>query len=90
MNDGDLATSAAAYEAFLAHLYVDAAALARFLADPRAEAHRAGLGADECQALAALDLEALEMAARGFAIKRAGQRPARPRIAPWWRRLWPF
>jgi len=87
MKGGDVTTAAAACEAFLARLYVDAAALDRFLADPRAEAQRAGLADDQCRALAALDLEALELAARGFAVKRAGQRPDPSHPASWWRRL---
>ena len=63
--------STPAFEAFLARLYTDAAARARFLAEPEAEARRAGLNPDQCRALAAIDRTGLEMAARSFARKRA-------------------
>jgi hypothetical protein len=63
--------SAAALEAFLARIYVDADALARFRANPRAEAANAGLSAEECAALDQMDWPGLELAARSFARKRA-------------------
>jgi hypothetical protein len=50
---------------------VDPAARARFLADPEAEARRAGLTPEQCRALAAIDRTGLEMAARSFARKRS-------------------
>jgi hypothetical protein len=62
--------SAPAFEAFLARLYVDAEALARFLADARGEATLAGLAPDEVEALVRIDRVGLEMAARSFAAKR--------------------
>ena len=62
--------STPAFEAFLARLYTDAAARARFLAEPEAEACRAGLSPDQCRALAAIDRTGLEMAARSLARKR--------------------
>lgn len=65
--------SAPALEALLARLYVDAEARARFVADPRGEAMRAGLDGDECDAMARADLVGLEMAAASFAAKRAGR-----------------
>jgi len=63
--------SAAAFEAFLARLYVDAAARARFLADPRGETERAGLTPAECRALEAIDRVGLELAAASYHRKRA-------------------
>lgn len=63
--------SAAAFEAFLARLYVDAAARARFRANPRAEAQSAGLSPEECSSLEQMDWPGLELAARSFARKRA-------------------
>lgn len=68
-------------EAFLARLYTDAELRARFLADPAREAERAGFGADEREALAAIDRDGLVLAAESFAAKRAGR--AR---RSWWRR----
>jgi hypothetical protein len=67
--------SMSALEHFLAKIYVDPAARARFLADPRAEAARAGLPEQQCRALEKIDRVGLEMAARSFAHKRA-RRPA--------------
>ena len=60
-----------AFERFLANIYVDPAARERFLADPRAEAARAGLSDEQCRALEAIDRVGLKMAARSFAHKRA-------------------
>jgi hypothetical protein len=59
-------------EALLARLYVDPAARARFLADPEAEARRAGVAP-----LGPVDLVGLELAAASVAGKRgrgAGRR----------------
>ena len=58
------------FEAFLARLYTDAALRARFLANPREEASRSRLTADECAALERIDRVGLELAARSFAHKR--------------------
>ena len=76
--------SAMALETYLARLYTDAAARARFNADPAGEAARAGLSADEAAAMMACDRVGLEMAAASFGNKRA--RHARRR-RPWWRRM---
>jgi hypothetical protein len=57
-------------EAFLAELYVDPAARARFLADPRGAAAAAGLDARSCAALERIDRIGLELAAASFAAKR--------------------
>jgi hypothetical protein len=70
------------FETFLARLYTDTPLRARFLADPRAEAERHHLTAEECDALARLDRVGLEMSARSFAHKRAikGARRLFPRF----------
>ena len=57
-------------EKFLATLYVDAKARARFLDSPREEASRVGLNPAQCDALTRIDRVGLEMAARSFARKR--------------------
>ncbi len=59
-----------AFELFLARLYTDAEARARFVADPAGETLRAGLAAGEALALAGIDHAGLELAARSFARKR--------------------
>jgi hypothetical protein len=63
--------STPALEQFLAGIYVDAEARARFLAAPYQEAKRAGLSENQCRALEAIDRVGLEMAARSFSRKRA-------------------
>ena len=57
-------------EKFLARLYVDADARARFLNAPREEAAKAGLNPAQCDALVAIDRVGLEMAAHSFERKR--------------------
>lgn len=59
-----------AFESFLAQLYVDGDARARFLADPRGEALAAQLGNEEIAAALAIDRVGLELAAASFAHKR--------------------
>jgi hypothetical protein len=71
MNSPDL-------ERFLATLYVDSEARAKFLAAPREEASRAGLSNDQCTALENIDRVGLEMAARSFARKRAAKSRRKP------------
>jgi len=73
------------FETFLAQLYADEQVLAQFLADPRGAAARSGLSEEETLALLAVDVGALQLAAEGFAHKRA-QAPVRPRA--WWRSWW--
>ena len=63
--------SAREFEVFLARIYVDSAARARFQADPRSEARRAGLSEDECAALENIDWNGLELAACSYAHKRS-------------------
>jgi len=75
-----------ALERFLAKIYVDPVARARFLAAPRAEAARAGLSEGQCVALENIDQLGLEMAARSFGHKRASKRPPSISIGSrWWR-----
>ncbi|HYK05403.1 MAG TPA: DUF692 domain-containing protein [Thermoanaerobaculia bacterium] len=61
------AVAGAALQVFLATLYTDADARARFLADPELVTREAGLPA----AVAGIDSENLRLAARSFAKKRA-------------------
>jgi len=73
-------------ESYLALIYTDAAARARFNADPAGEARLAGLSGEESAALARCDRVGLEMAAASFGHKRARYGKRR---RPWWRRvLW--
>jgi hypothetical protein len=65
-----LLMTTSAFEAFLARIYVDPNARARFRADPFAEANHAGLSPDECVAIMKIDWVGLELAARSFAKKR--------------------
>lgn len=62
--------STSAFEVFLARIYVDSDARARFKADPFAEASHAGLSPDECAAIMKIDWVGLELATRSFAKKR--------------------
>jgi hypothetical protein len=68
------------FEAFLARLYTDVHLRARFLANPRGEAERHQLTAEECDALDRIDRVGLELSARSFAHKRALKGTARR----WW------
>jgi hypothetical protein len=81
--------SAHSFEAFLARIYVDVGARARFKANPRGEARRAGLSDEECTALEDIDWVGLEMAARSFARKRQSNLNRR-RALPLWDRLRQF
>jgi hypothetical protein len=58
-------------------IYVDPVARARFLADPHAEAARAGVTEIQCRALESIDRIGLELAARSFARKRAAKQSPR-------------
>jgi hypothetical protein len=62
--------SASRFEAFLAKLYVDERARAQFLADPRGEAVKAGLTAQEVEAVEKIDRVGLELFARSLERKR--------------------
>jgi hypothetical protein len=83
---GEDGSRSSAFEIFLARLYVDASVRARFLADPLAEATRAGLTAPEVQALQHIDRVGLALAARSFAHKR--QQGRRRRVHPRWPFSW--
>lgn len=61
-------------EAFLARLYTDAEARRAFLADPYAATARARLDQAASDALAAIDLTGLELAAKSFEQKRLHRR----------------
>jgi hypothetical protein len=62
--------SAQTLEAFLAKIYVDAKARARFLADPRREAVKAGLSEQEIQGLEKIDMIGLELTVQSLQRKR--------------------
>jgi hypothetical protein len=62
--------SAARFEAFLAKLYVDESARARFLADPRGEAMKAGLTAQDVEAVARIDRVGLDLLTKSLERKR--------------------
>ena len=78
--------STPALERFLAKIYVDPDARARFLAAPLEETARAGLSPEECQSLVSIDRIGLEMAARSFAHKRARKQSPRG-LKAWLRSL---
>jgi len=62
--------SAARLEAFLAKIYVDENSRERFMADPRGEAAKAGLGEREIEALEKIDRAGLILTARSLHQKR--------------------
>ena len=64
----------ARFEAFLASIYVDAGARARFLADPRAAAIAARLSPQEIDAAEKIDRIGLRMTANSLRHKRQGKR----------------
>ena len=64
----------ARFEAFLASIYVDADARARFLADPRAAASAARLSPQEIDAAEKIDRTGLRMTANSLRHKRQGKR----------------
>ena len=66
--------SASRFEAFLAKLYVDESARAEFLADPRGESIKAGLTAQEIEAVERIDRVGLEMVAQSLKHKRRRNR----------------
>ena len=65
--------SASCFEAFLAKLYVDESVRAKFLADPRAEAMKAGLTEQEVEAVARIDRVGLELLSKSLERKRRRQ-----------------
>lgn len=74
--------SAPALEAFLARLYTDESALAKFLEAPTEAARAAGLDDAEVLALADADQIGLVMAAASYRAKRE-RRKSRRRLLPW-------
>jgi hypothetical protein len=62
--------SASIVEAFLARIYVDAQARARFLSNPTAEARAAGLSPEEVEAMKQIDQIGLELLALSLERKR--------------------
>lgn len=76
-----------AFESFLARLYVDPDARARFLTDPTGEAAGAGLSSDEIAAARQIDRVGLELAAASFAHKRRQQARRRHPIVRLWQRI---
>ena len=64
----------ARFEAFLARLYVDADARARFLADARVAATAAALSPEEIDAAEKIDRVGLRMTANSLRHKRHGKR----------------
>lgn len=65
--------SASRFEAFLAKLYVDEGARAKFLANPRGEALKAGLTAQEVEAVARIDRVGLDLLTTSLERKRRGR-----------------
>lgn len=62
----------AAFEAFLARIYVDESARQKFLADPRGEAVKAGLTPQQIEEVMKIDREGLEMFAASLKRKKQG------------------
>ena len=58
------------FEAFLANIYVDERARAKFLEDPRGEAIKAGLMLQEVEALEKIDRVGLDLLAKSLERKR--------------------
>ncbi len=61
-------------EAFLARIYVDEKARAKFLADPRGEATKAGLTAQQVEDVVKIDRDGLELFAHSLERKKQGHR----------------
>jgi len=72
-------------ESFLAKIYTDPDARARFKADPGGEARRAGLSGEEAVALASLNWCDLELASRSFQNKRRAKTLSKSSRG-WWQR----
>lgn len=62
------------FETFLARIYVDQEARAKFLADPRGEATKAGLTAQQVEDMVKIDREGLELFAHSLERKKRGRR----------------
>jgi hypothetical protein len=59
-------------EAFLVKIYVDEKARAKFLADPRGEATKAGLTAQQVEDVIKIDRDGLELFAHSLERKKQG------------------
>jgi hypothetical protein len=73
-------------EAFLARIYVDAQARARFLTNPTIEAAKAGLSQEEVEAVKQIDQVGLELFALSLERKRQKQCVKRERRKYFWRK----
>ena len=67
MNDSQL-------ESFLACIYVDRKARENFLADPRGEATRCGLTAQQVEDVLKIDRDGLDLLAQSLERKKQGRR----------------
>jgi len=67
MNDSRL-------ESFLANIYVDKKAREKFLADPRGEATKAGLTAQQVEDVIKIDRDGLELLAHSLERKKQGRK----------------
>ena len=61
-------------EAFLARIYVDPSERAKFLADPRGEATKAGLTAQQVEDVIKIDRDGLELFAHSLEKKKQSRR----------------
>ena len=61
------------FESFLAKIYVEEDARARFLADPRGEALKAGLTEQQVENVVKIDRDGLEMFAASLKRKNQGR-----------------
>ncbi|HEX5966073.1 MAG TPA: hypothetical protein VFY51_09075 [Pyrinomonadaceae bacterium] len=61
-------------ESFLAHIYVDKKAREKFLADPRGEATKAGLSAQQVEDVIEIDRDGLELLAHSLERKKQGRK----------------
>jgi hypothetical protein len=62
------------FETFLAKIYVDEDARAKFLADPRGEAMKAGLTEQQVEDVVKIDRDGLEMFAASLKRKKQSHR----------------
>lgn len=62
------------FESFLARIYVDEEARVKFLANPRGEAMKAGLTAQQVEDVVKIDREGLEMFAASLKRKKQNHR----------------
>ena len=61
-------------ESFLARIYVDETTRAKFLADPRGEALKAGLTTEQVEDIVKIDRDGLELFAASLKNKKQGRR----------------